>query len=79
MKKLKSITQQERPLNVLDHIANERIFLILVVAGFILSGIFLNNRNVVMWIGFAFAGYAAVANDSIQSIGTFIESNKRIK
>lgn len=29
-----------------------------------------------MWIGFVFAAYAAVANDSIQSLGTFIESNR---
>lgn len=29
-----------------------------------------------MWFGFAFAAYAAVANDSIQSLGTFIESNR---
>ena len=28
------------------------------------------------WIGFLLAGYAAVANDSIQTIGTFIASNK---
>lgn len=28
-----------------------------------------------MWLGFMFAAYAAVANDSIQSLGTFIESN----
>jgi phosphate/sulfate permease len=28
-----------------------------------------------MWIGFMFAGYSAIANDSIQTIGTFIASN----
>lgn len=28
-----------------------------------------------MWIGFALAGYSAIANDSIQTIGTFIASN----
>ncbi|UJH92440.1 hypothetical protein LZ575_08030 [Antarcticibacterium sp. 1MA-6-2] len=31
-----------------------------------------------MWIGFFFAAYATVANDSIQSLGTFIESNKNM-
>ena len=29
------------------------------------------------WVGFLFAAYAAVANDSIQTIGTFIASNKQ--
>ena len=29
-----------------------------------------------MWLGFIFAAYATVANDSIQSLGTFIESNQ---
>lgn len=28
-----------------------------------------------MWVGFAFAGYSAIANDSIQTIGTFLSSN----
>jgi hypothetical protein len=32
-----------------------------------------------MWVGFFFAAYATVANDSIQSLGTFIESNKEKK
>ena len=79
MKKVKDITRQERPLSVLDHIANEKVFLILIMAGFISAGLFLGNKQVVMWLGFAFAAYAAVANDSIQSIGTFIESNKERK
>ena len=34
------------------------------------------DLRVAMWFGFAFAAYGAVANDSIQSLGTFIESNK---
>ena len=32
--------------------------------------------GVAMWVGFLFAAYAAVANDSIQTIGTFIASNQ---
>ncbi|MFN3951018.1 MAG: hypothetical protein ACK4KT_01295 [Thermaurantimonas sp.] len=28
-----------------------------------------------MWLGFAYAGYSAIANDSIQTIGTFLSSN----
>ena len=29
-----------------------------------------------MWVGFVFAAYAAVANDSIQTLGTFVASNQ---
>lgn len=29
-----------------------------------------------MWIGFMLAGYSAIANDSIQTVGTFISSNQ---
>ena len=32
-----------------------------------------------MWIGFMFAGYSAIANDSIQTIGTFLGSNANKK
>jgi hypothetical protein len=44
-----------------------------------LSGILFNYGQAAMWLGFIFAAYAAVANDSIQSLGTFIESNKEKK
>lgn len=36
-------------------------------------------NNIAMWVGFGLAGYAAIANDSIQTIGTFIASNKHRK
>ena len=29
-----------------------------------------------MWVGFLFAAYSVVANDSIQTLGTFLESNR---
>ena len=32
--------------------------------------------HIAMWVGFCFAAYSAIANDSIQTIGTFIASNK---
>jgi phosphate/sulfate permease len=32
-----------------------------------------------MWFGFSLAGYSAIANDSIQTIGTFIASNAHRK
>jgi hypothetical protein len=35
--------------------------------------------QIAMWVGFLFAAYAAVANDSIQTLGTFIASNQEKK
>ena len=58
----------------------EKNFLLVIIAGFILAGASTAyNWSIAMWIGFAFAAYAAVANDSIQTIGTFIESNSNKK
>ena len=74
---LVNVTRKTRPLSILDYLANERTFLIIVVAGFLLSAVFINNSQVSMWLGFLFAAYAAVSNDSIQSLGTFIESNQK--
>ena len=77
MKKSKDLTKVKSPPNILDSIADEKIFLIVVLAGLVLSALFPGNNQVVMWIGFLFPAYAAVANDSIQSIGIFPESNKK--
>jgi hypothetical protein len=54
----------------------ERNFLAVVAVGFFACGATYDMPHVAMWVGFALAGYAAVANDSIQTIGTFIASNK---
>ncbi|MDT0644715.1 hypothetical protein RM553_17880 [Zunongwangia sp. F363] len=70
-------TNRDRPyLNILDFIVEEKTFLAIVIGGIILAGIFTGNTRAAMWLGFFFAAYATVANDSIQSLGTFIESNK---
>ena len=34
------------------------------------------NHQVAMWVGFCLAAYSVVANDSIQTLGTFIASNR---
>jgi hypothetical protein len=57
----------------------ERIFLALLGAGFLAVGATYQNAEIARWLGFLFAGYAAVANDSIQTIGTFIASNSKQK
>lgn len=76
VKKLKRPNRDRPYLNVLDFLVQERTFLIIVLAGLVLSGIMVGYGQAAMWVGFFFAAYATVANDSIQSLGTFIESNR---
>lgn len=60
-----------------DIAMRERVFLALIGCGFILVGLTYEHAGIARWIGFLFAGYAAVGNDSIQTIGTFIASNAK--
>ncbi|MFD0933239.1 hypothetical protein ACFQ0R_11585 [Psychroflexus salinarum] len=78
-KKFKRYDRDRPYLNILDFLSEEKTFLIIVVVGIIIAATSTTNANLAMWIGFFFAAYAAVANDSIQSLGTFIESNKANK
>jgi hypothetical protein len=57
-------------------VVRERTFLLILAAAFLVAGISYPYPRVAMWAGFVFAGYAVIANDSIQTIGTFIASNK---
>jgi hypothetical protein len=54
----------------------ERTFLRLIIFMAFLSVIFYPYPKIAMWLGFSFAAYSAIANDSIQTIGTFIASNE---
>lgn len=78
--KLASINEESifrKPyLNLLEYFAKEKVFLLFVLISLGLAGLSLQFGSAAMWLGFLFAAYAAVANDSIQSLGTFIESNK---
>jgi len=58
-------------------IVRERTFLVLLMCGFMVSALTYRTPSVAAWVGFAFAGYSAIANDSIQTIGTFITSNRK--
>ncbi|HMP99330.1 MAG TPA: hypothetical protein PKC24_06075, partial [Cyclobacteriaceae bacterium] len=62
-----------------DIVGKEKNFLVLVLFGIMLSLVFYSNPFTAMWLGFFFAAYAAIANDSIQTIGTFIGSNMHQK
>lgn len=71
--------KRDRPyLNILDFMVQEKTFLVIILVGLALAGLLVGS-TAGMWLGFAFAAYATVANDSIQSLGTFIESNKNKK
>ncbi len=67
------------PLSLIERFSNEKIFLTIIFCIFILSAAFYGQPQIAMWIGFFTAAYATVSNDSIQSLGTFIESNKHRK
>ncbi len=54
----------------------ERTFFRLIAFCLFCSAIFYPYPAIAMWIGFIFAAYSAIANDSIQTIGTFIASNE---
>ena len=55
---------------------SERGFLSFVVIAYMLAMFATPYPQLGMWVGFIFAAYAAIANDSIQTIGTFIASNQ---
>ncbi len=78
-KKFRRVNRDRPYLNILDFLVQEKTFLAIVIIGIILAGIMTGYREGAMWLGFFFAAYATVANDSIQSLGTFIESNRNKK
>ena len=58
-------------------VRDERQFLALLAVALVAAAVTYPYPEVARWVGFAFAAYAAVANDSIQTVGVFIASNKR--
>jgi hypothetical protein len=77
--KFRRIKRNRPYLNVLDFMVQEKTFLAIVLGGLGLAAALSGHGQAGMWLGFFFAAYATVANDSIQSLGTFIESNKTRK
>ena len=74
-KRLKSYLQNLLPIGLIETVHEERRFLILMGILFLVAGIFYETPHIAMWVGFFFAAYSAIANDSIQTIGTFLASN----
>ena len=73
---LPSTISQSFPETISDWISDNKRFLFLVFFLATISLIFYQQPHIAMWIGFAIAGYSAIADDSIQTIGTFLSSNK---
>ena len=69
--------KQTNSKNPLKELAGQPRFLAIVIVCMVLSAAVTGQPQVAMWVGFCFAAYSAVANDSIQTIGTFIASNKQ--
>ena len=67
------------PTGFIEIIREERIFLILIGLFFFIAGVTYETPHIAMWVGFFFAAYSAIANDSIQTIGTFLASNANKK
>jgi len=76
---LKTKTLAKKTYGIFDMFQREKLFLVIVLALGMLCFIVYPYSNIAMWVGFGLAGYAAIANDSIQTIGTFIASNKHRK
>jgi hypothetical protein len=71
-------TADDRSGAFTEFVLRERAFLAVLGVLFFITGAFYENAEVARWLGFLLAGYAAVANDSIQTIGTFIASNMKV-
>ncbi|MGK7395178.1 MAG: hypothetical protein ACNS62_11440 [Candidatus Cyclobacteriaceae bacterium M3_2C_046] len=60
---------------IFDITRRESVFITLIAILLFVAGSVSPHPQIAMWFGFAMAGYSAIANDSIQTIGTFISSN----
>lgn len=74
-KRTQSYLESLIPTGLMDVIKSERRFLMLIGVFFFIAGATYQTPHIAMWIGFFFAAYSAIANDSIQTIGTFLASN----
>ncbi|MCA9665351.1 MAG: hypothetical protein KC503_07175 [Myxococcales bacterium] len=69
---------QRKPSGWLEVIRGELGFALVLGAAFLVAALGYGTPTIAAWLGFAFAGYSVVANDSIQTIGTFLSANMRM-
>lgn len=65
--------------SLFDFTKKEKSFLLVICILISIAGIITPYTYLAMWFGFFLAAYSAIANDSIQTIGTFIASNQARK
>jgi phosphate/sulfate permease len=65
--------------SLFDFTKKEKSFLLVVCILISIAGVITPYTYLAMWFGFFLAAYSAIANDSIQTIGTFIASNQTRK
>lgn len=65
--------------SLFDFSRKESTFLIIICVLISIAGYITQYTYAAMWFGFALAAYSTIANDSIQTIGTFIASNYKTK
>lgn len=62
---------------IFDITRQESSFIAILAILTFVCGVVSPYPQVAMWVGFMLAAYSAIANDSIQTIGTFIASNQK--
>ncbi|MCF7831260.1 hypothetical protein K9M41_04710 [Candidatus Gracilibacteria bacterium] len=62
---------------ILQKLRAEIPFFVFFIAITIVIAFFYGHTQIAMWIGFSLAALSAIGNDSIQSLGTFLSSNKK--
>lgn len=67
----------KKAYSIFDFSKSERPFLITILILTAMAGLITPYTYAAMWFGFTLAAYSAIANDSIQTIGTFIASNSK--
>lgn len=75
-----NINQQKlskKTYSLFDFSKSDRPFLVAICVLISVAGLITPYTYAAMWFGFAIAAYATIANDSIQTIGTFIASNTK--
>jgi hypothetical protein len=62
---------------IVARLMKEKRFILLMGLFLLSILVFRNQPRIAMWIGFGLAGYSAIANDSVQSLGSFLASNQK--
>ena len=76
-KKLNTQQLTKRSLVLYQFPKQEKAYLYMVIGIVVISALVYPYAQIAMWVAFFLAGYSAIANDSIQTVGTFISSNIR--